>query len=40
MMTVILYLYPQNERGAVMGKIGFAIIFAPAIAYPGAGSLV
>lgn len=32
MMTVILYLYPAEKRGAVMGKIGFAIIFAPAIA--------
>lgn len=32
MMTVILYLYPSEERGSVMGKIGFAIIFAPAIA--------
>lgn len=31
-MTVILYLYPSEERGSVMGKIGFAIIFAPAIA--------
>lgn len=40
MMTVILYLYPQNERGAVMGKIGFAIIFAPAIAPTLAGFVV
>lgn len=40
MMTVILYLYPQNERGAVMGKIGFAIIFAPAIAPTVAGFML
>ncbi|MGE7666678.1 DHA2 family efflux MFS transporter permease subunit [Ureibacillus composti] len=40
MMTVIVYLYPQEERGAVMGKIGFAIIFAPAIAPTLAGFIV
>lgn len=40
MMTVILYLYPQNERGTVMGKIGFAIIFAPAIAPTLAGFII
>ena len=40
MMTVILYLYPAEERGAVMGKIGFAIIFAPAIAPTVAGFIV
>ncbi|MGE7908002.1 DHA2 family efflux MFS transporter permease subunit [Peribacillus sp. NPDC094092] len=32
MMTVILYLYPSEKRGSIMGTIGFAIIFAPAIA--------
>ncbi len=32
MMTVILYLYPSEKRGSVMGTIGFAMIFAPAIA--------
>ena len=32
MMTVIVYLYPPEKRGSVMGKMGFAIIFAPAIA--------
>ncbi|WP_050616439.1 DHA2 family efflux MFS transporter permease subunit [Bacillus testis] len=32
MMTVILYLFPLEKRGSVMGIIGFAIIFAPAIA--------
>lgn len=40
MMTVILYLYPAENRGAVMGKVGFAIIFAPAIAPTLAGFVV
>lgn len=40
MMTVILYLYPLEKRGAVMGKIGFAIIFAPAIAPTLAGFII
>lgn len=40
MMTVILYLYPSEERGSVMGKIGFAIIFAPAIAPTLSGSVI
>ena len=40
MMTVILYLYPSEERGSVMGKIGFAIIFAPAIAPTLAGFII
>lgn len=40
MMTVIVFLYPQEQRGAVMGKVGFAIIFAPAIAPTLAGFIV
>ncbi|MED1666503.1 DHA2 family efflux MFS transporter permease subunit [Brevibacillus laterosporus] len=40
MMTVILYLYPAEKRGSVMGKIGFAIIFAPAIAPTLSGFLI
>ncbi|MEK5215775.1 DHA2 family efflux MFS transporter permease subunit [Psychrobacillus sp. FSL H8-0487] len=40
MMTVIVYLYPAEKRGAVMGKIGFAIIFAPAIAPTLAGVIL
>lgn len=40
MMTVILYLYPAEKRGAVMGKIGFAMIFAPAIAPTLSGFLI
>lgn len=40
MMTVIVYLYPAERRGVIMGKIGFAIIFAPAIAPTLAGVIL
>lgn len=40
MMTVILYLYPSEKRGSVMGTIGFAMIFAPAIAPTLAGFII
>ena len=40
MMTVIVHLYPAEKRGAIMGKMGFAIIFAPAIAPTVAGFIV
>lgn len=40
MMAVILTLYPAEKRGAIMGKVGFAIIFAPAIAPTLAGFVV
>lgn len=40
MMTVIVYLYPVEQRGAMMGKVGFAIIFAPAIAPTVAGFII
>lgn len=40
MMTVIVFLYSVDERGKVMGKVGFAIIFAPAIAPTVAGFIV
>lgn len=40
MMTVILYLYPVEKRGSVMGMIGFAIIFAPAIAPTLSGFMI
>ncbi|MFJ5771636.1 DHA2 family efflux MFS transporter permease subunit [Psychrobacillus sp. NPDC093180] len=40
MMTVIVYLYPAEKRGAIMGNIGFAIIFAPAIAPTLAGFIL
>lgn len=31
LMNVILTVFPVNKRGAAMGMVGFAIIFAPAI---------
>lgn len=40
MMTVIVYLFPAEKRGAMMGKVGFAIIFAPAIAPTVAGLIL
>lgn len=40
MMTIVVYLYPPEKRGKVMGNMGFAIIFAPAIAPTLAGFLL
>lgn len=40
MMTVILYLYPSEKRGSIMGTIGFAMIFAPAIAPTLSGFII
>ncbi|MGN7478264.1 DHA2 family efflux MFS transporter permease subunit [Solibacillus silvestris] len=40
MMTVIVHLFPEEKRGAIMGKVGFAIIFAPAIAPTIAGFII
>ena len=40
MMTVIVYLFPVEQRGKMMGKVGFAIIFAPAIAPTLAGFIL
>lgn len=40
LMTVILYLYPSEKRGSVMGTIGFAMIFAPAIAPTLSGFII
>ncbi|SDZ45906.1 DHA2 family efflux MFS transporter permease subunit [Bacillus sp. 166amftsu] len=40
MMTVILYLYPSEKRGTIMGTIGFAMIFAPAIAPTLSGFII
>ncbi len=31
LMNVILTVFPPNKRGAAMGMVGFAIIFAPAV---------
>lgn len=40
MMTIITYLFPVEQRGKIMGNMGFAIIFAPAIAPTLAGFLL
>lgn len=40
MMTVIVYLFPEERRGAIMGRVGFAIIFAPAIAPTLSGFII
>nr|WP_238404314.1 DHA2 family efflux MFS transporter permease subunit [Paenibacillus paridis] len=40
LMTVILTLFPPNKRGAAMGMVGFAIIFAPAIGPTLAGYIL
>lgn len=32
LMSVVMFLFPPEKRGTMMGYIGFAIIFAPAIA--------
>lgn len=40
MMGVIFFMYPPEKRGSVMGLIGFAMIFAPAIAPTLSGFLI
>ncbi|WP_166240087.1 DHA2 family efflux MFS transporter permease subunit [Paenibacillus turpanensis] len=40
MMSVVLALYPAERRGSAMGLIGFAVIFAPAIAPTLAGFII
>ena len=40
MMSVILVIFPIEKRGSAMGLIGFAMIFAPAIAPTLAGFIV
>lgn len=40
MMSVILFIYPAEKRGSAMGLIGFAMIFAPAIAPSLAGFII
>ena len=40
MMSVILFIYPAEKRGSAMGLIGFAMIFAPAIAPTLAGFII
>ncbi|MFE4711390.1 DHA2 family efflux MFS transporter permease subunit [Paenibacillus sp. NPDC056722] len=40
LMTVILTVFPPDKRGAAMGMVGFAIIFAPAIGPTLAGYIM
>ncbi|ANE46494.1 MFS transporter [Paenibacillus swuensis] len=40
LMQVILTVFPPNKRGAAMGMVGFAIIFAPAIGPALAGYIL
>ncbi|WP_028552096.1 DHA2 family efflux MFS transporter permease subunit [Paenibacillus sp. UNC451MF] len=40
MMSVILMIIPTEKRGSVMGLIGFAVIFAPAIAPTLSGFII
>lgn len=40
LMNVILTVFPPNKRGAAMGMVGFAIIFAPAIGPTLAGYIM
>ncbi|MBW7454896.1 DHA2 family efflux MFS transporter permease subunit [Paenibacillus sepulcri] len=40
LMTVILTVFPADKRGAAMGMVGFAIIFAPAIGPTIAGYIM
>lgn len=40
MMSVILFIFPPEKRGSAMGLIGFAMIFAPAIAPTLAGFII
>lgn len=40
MMSVILFIYPVEKRGSVMGIVGFAMIFAPAIAPTLSGFII
>ena len=40
MMSIVMFIYPPEKRGSAMGLIGFAIIFAPAIAPTLAGFIL
>jgi len=40
LMTVVLTIFPPDKRGAAMGMVGFAIIFAPAIGPTLAGYVI
>lgn len=40
LMSVIMFIFPPDKRGSMMGLIGLAIIFAPAIAPTLAGFII
>lgn len=40
MMSVVMFIFPVEKRGSMMGLIGLAIIFAPAIAPSLAGFII
>ncbi|WP_066252878.1 DHA2 family efflux MFS transporter permease subunit [Neobacillus drentensis] len=40
LMTVVMFIFPLEKRGSMMGLIGLAIIFAPAIAPTLAGFII
>lgn len=40
MMSVVMFIFPVEKRGSMMGLIGLAIIFAPAIAPTLAGFII
>lgn len=40
LMSVIMFIYPPDKRGSMMGLIGLAVIFAPAIAPTLAGFVI
>ncbi len=40
MMSIVMFIFPLEKRGSAMGLIGFAMIFAPAIAPTLAGFVV
>jgi len=40
LMSVIMFIFPQEKRGSMMGLIGLAVIFAPAIAPTLAGFVI
>ena len=40
LMTVVMFVFPSEKRGSMMGMIGLAMIFAPAIAPTLAGFII
>jgi EmrB/QacA subfamily drug resistance transporter len=40
LMAVVMFVFPAEKRGSMMGMLGLAVIFAPAIAPPLAGFIM